>query len=108
MTVLVLSVWGLGGFAVHPLQQARLVTLAPGLASASVALNLSATYLSQVLGAVIGGGLISGPGTGALSWAGLGLLSAACGSAFMASKVSKMRRAQEARHSGHAATDASG
>jgi predicted MFS family arabinose efflux permease len=108
MTVFVLLLWGLGGFAIHPLQQARLVALAPALASASVALNMSATYLSQVVGAVIGGGLISGPGTGALSWAGLALLCAACGAAFMAGKASRIRGAQGTQRSVHAASGTRG
>ncbi len=51
-TLPVILIWGLGGFAIHPAQQARLVTIAPDLATASAALNLSGTYLGQMLGGV--------------------------------------------------------
>jgi predicted MFS family arabinose efflux permease len=88
MTLFVTLLWGFGGFAIHPSQQARLVGIAPALSSASLSLNLSATYLGQAVGGALGGGLISGIGAIALSWAGLALLLAACGAAFMASEAS--------------------
>jgi predicted MFS family arabinose efflux permease len=84
--MLAILIWGLGGFAIHPSQQARLVAIAPGLASASIALNLSATYLGQMLGGVIGGGLIGWFGTIALAWGGAALLVGAGGAAFAASR----------------------
>jgi predicted MFS family arabinose efflux permease len=87
MTALVILVWGLGGFAIHPAQQARLVAIAPNLASASAALNLSGTYLGQMLGSVFGGGLISWFGTNALAWGGAALLIAAGGATFAASRA---------------------
>jgi predicted MFS family arabinose efflux permease len=95
MMLLVLLLWGLGGFAIHPVQQTRLVALAPALASVSVALNLSGTYLAQVLGAAIGGALISAVGSTALSWAGLGLLLAACGATFLATRASRVQPAPQ-------------
>jgi predicted MFS family arabinose efflux permease len=83
-TMLAISIWGLGGFAIHPSQQARLVLLAPELASASAALNLSATYLGQMFGSAFGGGLITWFGADALAWGGAALLVAAIGAAFAA------------------------
>lgn len=68
MTVALTLVWGLGCFAVNGAQQARLVAMAPSLASASVALNSSAIYLGQALGAFIGGLILTAYGTGGLSW----------------------------------------
>lgn len=47
--------WGLGCFATNSAQQARLVGLAPALASVSVALNTSAMYAGQAIGAASGG-----------------------------------------------------
>jgi predicted MFS family arabinose efflux permease len=85
--MLAILIWGLGGFAIHPSQQARLVAIAPALASASVSLNLSATYLGQMLGSVIGGGLIGLVGTIALAWGGAALVLAAGGAAFAASRL---------------------
>jgi predicted MFS family arabinose efflux permease len=87
VTTLVILVWGLGGFAIHPAQQTRLVAIAPNLASASAALNLSGTYLGQMLGSVFGGGLISWFGTDALAWGGAALLIAARGATFAASRA---------------------
>ncbi|PUE07052.1 MFS transporter [Limnohabitans sp. T6-5] len=55
---LALLPWGLGVFASNSAQQARLVVQAPWLASASVALNTSAIYAGQALGATIGGAVI--------------------------------------------------
>ncbi|MDZ4759550.1 MAG: MFS transporter [Alphaproteobacteria bacterium] len=52
-------VWGLGFGAAVSMQQARLIAVAPALASASVALNTSVLYLGQALGSAIGGALIA-------------------------------------------------
>ncbi len=48
-------IWGLGTFSSNSLQQSRLVVIAPGLAAATVALNTSAVYLGQSVGAATGG-----------------------------------------------------
>jgi predicted MFS family arabinose efflux permease len=67
--------WGLGCFACNSAQQARLVTLAPAVASVSVALNTSAIYLGQGLGSALGGVMIAKAQMTQLHWAGLvGLL----------------------------------
>lgn len=55
---LALLPWGLGVFASNSAQQARLVNQAPWLASASVALNTSAIYAGQALGATVGAAVI--------------------------------------------------
>lgn len=54
----VLLPWGLGVFASNSAQQARLVGQAPWLASASIALNTSAMYAGQALGATLGASVI--------------------------------------------------
>jgi predicted MFS family arabinose efflux permease len=51
-------VWGLGFAAAVSMQQARLIAVAPALASASVAFNTSFLYLGQAIGASIGARLI--------------------------------------------------
>jgi predicted MFS family arabinose efflux permease len=66
--------WGLGCFAVNGAQQARLVALAPPLASASVALNSSALYLGQAFGALSGAAIIGAVGLTMLSHVGAGML----------------------------------
>jgi predicted MFS family arabinose efflux permease len=69
--------WGLGCFSSNSAQQARLVAIAPGLAAASVALNSSAMYAGQAIGAASGGWLIERGGLDWLHWAGfVGLLAA--------------------------------
>jgi predicted MFS family arabinose efflux permease len=87
ITTLVILLWGLGGFAIHPAQQARLVAIAPNLASASAALNLSGTYFGQMLGSVFGGSLISWFGTNTLAWGGATLLIAAAGATIVAGRA---------------------
>ena len=48
-------IWGLGTFSSNSMQQSRLVGIAPTLAAATVALNTSAVYLGQSVGAATGG-----------------------------------------------------
>jgi predicted MFS family arabinose efflux permease len=67
--------WGAGNFASNSMQQVRLVNLAPPLASVSVALNTSAIYLGQFIGAGIGGLVLThatmAPASSLLPWVGL-------------------------------------
>lgn len=70
LAALILVPWGLGMFACNSAQQARLIQLAPALASGSVALNTSAIYLGQAIGAAGGGWLISKGAIAQLHWFG--------------------------------------
>lgn len=73
--VLAIVPWGLGVFASNSSQQARLVNLAPVLAPASIALNTSAMYAGQAIGAGSGGWLIQAAGITSLPAAGcIGLI----------------------------------
>ena len=75
LAALVSIPWALGCFSSNSAQQARLVAIAPALAAASVALNCSAMYAGQAIGAATGGWLIARGGMDTLHWAGLaGLL----------------------------------
>ncbi|HEX7043409.1 MAG TPA: MFS transporter [Burkholderiales bacterium] len=74
VTLLALTLWGLGAFAIQGAQQVRLIAMAPPLASASVALNSSSFYLGQAAGAGLGGLVLVHFDLGALSWIGAGLL----------------------------------
>jgi predicted MFS family arabinose efflux permease len=71
LAAVILVPWGLGCFSSNSAQQARLVAIAPALASASIALNSSAMYAGQALGAASGGWLISEGAMNSLHWAGL-------------------------------------
>lgn len=77
LAALIMVPWALGCFSSNSAQQARLVGIAPALASGSIALNTSAMYAGQALGAGSGGWLIAQGGMGTLHWFGLfGLLAA--------------------------------
>ncbi|HEY0826083.1 MAG TPA: MFS transporter, partial [Ramlibacter sp.] len=74
--------WALGCFSSNSAQQARLVGIAPALAAASVALNSSAMYAGQAIGAATGGWMIARGGMDSLHWVGFaGLLAAMAASA---------------------------
>ena len=79
MAALVSIPWALGCFSSNSAQQARLVAIAPALASASVALNSSAMYAGQAIGAASGGWLIARDGMDTLHWAGFVVLLLAMG-----------------------------
>ena len=74
MAGFILVPWALGCFAANSAQQARLVGLAPDLASGSIALNTSAMYAGQALGAASGGWLIAHGAMSQLHVAGLAIV----------------------------------
>ena len=79
VATLVLVPWALGTFATNSAQQARLSAAAPAVAPALLALNTSAIYAGQALGAAGGGGIVAAGGFApladvALAWMGLALL----------------------------------
>jgi MFS transporter, DHA1 family, inner membrane transport protein len=49
------AVWGLGFASTNSMQQVRLISAAPPLASASVSLNTSVLYIGQAIGSAVGG-----------------------------------------------------
>jgi predicted MFS family arabinose efflux permease len=75
----VLVPWALGCFSTNSAQQARLAEAAPALAPALLALNTSAIYLGQAVGAAGGGALIAHSGYALLHWAGLAWMLLAMG-----------------------------
>lgn len=76
MLLLAIALWGLGCFAANSAQQARLVAIAPPLASASIALNTSSIYAGQAVGAAVGGAFLGTVGMGALPPVATALLAA--------------------------------
>ncbi|MEJ8840078.1 MFS transporter [Ramlibacter sp. AN1133] len=92
LAVLVTIPWALGCFSTNSAQQARLVGIAPALASATVALNSSAMYAGQAVGAATGGWLIAGGGMDSLHWAGVAGLVAAMAASALASRFASARR----------------
>jgi predicted MFS family arabinose efflux permease len=81
--------WALGCFSSNSAQQARLVTIAPSLAAASVALNSSAMYAGQAMGAASGGWLISRGGMDWLHWAAFAGLVAAMATSALATRFAR-------------------
>ncbi len=71
--------WALGVFSSNSAQQARLSVAAPVFAPALLALNTSAIYVGQAIGAATGGALIGAAGFGVLHWAALGFMLLALG-----------------------------
>ncbi len=63
--------WAVGCFAAQSSQHARLTSLAPPLAPASMALNSAAIYVGQAIGAATGGALLAVSGFSHLAWAAL-------------------------------------
>ena len=86
LAALVTIPWGLGCFSSNSAQQARLAGMAPALASASIALNTSALYAGQALGAGSGGWLIAHGAMGSLHWFGLAGMLAAMAVSWWASR----------------------
>jgi predicted MFS family arabinose efflux permease len=90
-TALVALPWGLGCFASNSAQQARLSIAAPALAPAVMALNTSAIYIGQALGAGSGGWFIAHGGYGPLSWAALAWMLVAIGASVAVARSARGR-----------------
>jgi predicted MFS family arabinose efflux permease len=86
---LVMVPWGLGCFAANSAQQARVVHLSPVLAPASMALNTSAIYAGQALGAALGGVMIAQGHLLRLNEVGLVLVLAAMAASAWAARLQK-------------------
>jgi predicted MFS family arabinose efflux permease len=84
--------WALGCFASNSAQQARLLEMAPDLASASISLNTSAMYAGQALGAATGGWLIGSGQMHRLNAVGLAILLLALGMSWLATRTGSATR----------------
>ncbi len=73
------AIWGLGFAAATAMQQVRLIAAAPALATASVAINNTALYLGQAVGAGIGSYLFARGQLNAMGFAALALVAASFG-----------------------------
>ena len=82
-------VWGLGSFSSNSLQQSRLVAVAPSLAAATVALNTSAVYLGQSVGAAAGGFAIRQGTSANIAWTAVGFLVLAAIFSIMAQRLKR-------------------
>ena len=80
-------IWGLGTFSSNSLQQSRLVVIAPGLAAATVALNTSAVFLGQSVGAAAGGFAIRDGISASIAWMALGFVVLAIALSVAATKL---------------------
>lgn len=89
LQALVMVPWALGCFGSNSAQQARLVQMSPWLAPATVALNTSAIYGGQAMGAALGGALIARGGLQGLHHWALALMIGAIGLSLWAARVQK-------------------
>jgi MFS transporter, DHA1 family, inner membrane transport protein len=71
------AIWGLGFASSNSMQQVRLVTAAPPLASASVSLNTSVLYVGQAIGSAIGGLLYAREWLYGIGYAGIAFVALA-------------------------------
>lgn len=76
-SALLLGTWGIFGAAFNPVQQHRLLSLAPQEAASIFAWNSSAVYLGQALAGVFGGAVIEWGGIRNLGWTGAACLALA-------------------------------
>lgn len=76
---IVIIPWALAIFALNSAQQARLVQWAPAYASTSIALNASAMYGGQAVGAFLGGELIALDAMDSMNWWALAAILLAMG-----------------------------
>ncbi len=84
-------VWGFGSFSSNSLQQSRLVAVAPTLAAATVALNTSAVYLGQSVGAATGGFVIKNAISANIAWTAVGFFVLAVIFSITAQRLAKIR-----------------
>ena len=80
-------IWGLGTFSSNSMQQSRLVGIAPTLAAATVALNTSAVYLGQSVGAATGGFVIKNGISADVVWMALVFLGLAVAMSVAATRL---------------------
>ena len=78
--------WALGCFSCNSAQQARLSQASAAYAPALLALNTSAIYGGQAIGAAGGGALLAHSGFGTLPWAGLAWMLVALGLSLWAAR----------------------
>jgi MFS transporter, DHA1 family, inner membrane transport protein len=93
---LVIVPWALGCFSSNSAQQARLSAASPAVAPALLALNTSAMYVGQALGAAGGGALVAAHGLGHLHWAGMAWMLLAIGLSWALAR--RMQHTQTAVH----------
>lgn len=91
LAALVSIPWALGCFSSNSAQQARLVGIAPALAAGSIALNSSAMYAGQALGAGSGGWLIANDRMDMLHWVGFAGLLLAMAVSWLATRALERR-----------------
>jgi predicted MFS family arabinose efflux permease len=89
LAALVSLPWALGCFSSNSAQQARLVGIGPSLAAATIALNTSAMYAGQAIGAASGGWLIAHGDMAWLSWAGVAGMTLALGVSLLATRAAR-------------------
>jgi hypothetical protein len=89
------GLWGLESLSSNSLQQSRLVVVAPGLATASVALDTSVVYLDPALGAGLGGWFMKGGMVPSMIWTARTLALLALLASFFAARLKQIQLLSE-------------
>lgn len=96
VAVLVLiTVWGVAGWAFAPVQQAYLVSQVPQMAPVVLSLNSSAMYLGVSCGALMSSGVVAMGHVGAIGWIGAGCEAAALGLVWLGARWRAARPAEQ-------------
>ena len=88
-------VWNLGSAGFPAVQQARLVTVAPMLAAATIAMNSSVTYLGMAIGASIGATAWTVLPPRFMSWVGFVFVLVALTCSVLGDRAARRESAQE-------------
>ncbi|GAA6141511.1 MFS transporter [Hydrogenophaga sp. 5NK40-0174] len=91
LLAVVMLPWAASIFASNSAQQARLVHLDPGLASATISLNSSAIYAGQAIGAAAGGAIIASGHMAQLNYPAFALLTVSLAISIWAAKIQKRK-----------------
>jgi predicted MFS family arabinose efflux permease len=97
MTIALLLVWAVAGWAVNPAQQTRLIEAEPAVAQVSLSFHASCIYLGSALGSMLGSVMV-----GYGQPARLGLIGALCELAALSLLLLSTRRLATARRAGRA------
>jgi predicted MFS family arabinose efflux permease len=90
-----MAAWGVAAFAFIPLQQYRLIEVAPDEQNGVLSLNSSAVYAGQGLGAGLGSLVLGYSSPAALGYVGAGLAAVALITFFLGTTPIRFRRATE-------------
>jgi len=85
------GIWGLGFASTNSMQQVRLVSADPSLASATVSLNTSVLYIGQAVGSALGGALFASGHLRETGYVSMAFIALALATVVVATRVAPQR-----------------